>query len=101
MIRDIKRGELVTRFWYVNTVDARTLLCTGMTRDSNFLIENGKITAPALNLRFNESPISAFSKIEAMGPAERTVSGGGGDHAISTPPLHIQELTFSSKSSGI
>ena len=101
MIRDIKRGILVTRFWYVNIVDPRTLLSTGMTRDGNFLIEDGKIVAPALNLRFNESPVSAFSNIEAMGPTERTISGYGGDYAISVPPLMIKGFTFSSKSSGI
>jgi predicted Zn-dependent protease len=101
MIRDIKRGILVTRFWYVNTVDPRTLLSTGMTRDGNFLIENGKIIAPALNLRFNESPVSAFSNIEAIGAAERTISSHGGGHAISAPPLMIKGFTFSSKSSGI
>ena len=54
MIRGAKRGILVTRLWYVNVVEPRTLLCTGITRDGNFLIENGKMTRPALNLRFNE-----------------------------------------------
>lgn len=98
MIREVKRGILVTRLWYVNVVDPRTLLCTGMTRDGNFLIENGKITQPALNLRFNESPLSALSKIEAMGPAERP---GGGWGMVAAPPLLISGFTFSSRSSGI
>ena len=98
MIREVKRGILVTRLWYVNVVDPRTLLCTGMTRDGNFLIENGKITRPALNLRFNESPLSALSKIEAMGPAERP---GGGWGMVSAPPLLISAFAFSSRSSGI
>lgn len=98
MIREVKRGILITRLWYVNVVDPRTLLCTGMTRDGNFLIENGKITRPALNLRFNESPLSALSKIEAMGPAERP---GGGWGMVSAPPLLIPEFAFSSRSSGI
>jgi predicted Zn-dependent protease len=101
MIRDVKRGVLVTRFWYVNTVDPRTLLSTGMTRDGLFLIENGKIAAPALNLRFNESPVSAFANIEAIGPAERAVGGNGYGSAISAPPLLVKAFTFSSKSSGI
>ncbi len=100
MIRGVKRGILVTRFWYVNTVDPKTLLSTGMTRDGNFLIENGRIAAPALNLRFNESPVSALSKIEALGPSERAVSSNGGP-AISAPPLLINGFTFSSKTSGI
>ncbi len=98
MIREVKRGILVTRLWYVNTVDPRTLLCTGMTRDGNFLIENGKITRPALNLRFNESPVCALGKIEAIGPAE---CPGGGWGMVSAPPLLIPEFAFSSRSSGI
>jgi predicted Zn-dependent protease len=100
MIREVKRGILVTRFWYMNIVDPRTLLCTGMTRDGNFLIENGKITGPALNLRFNESPVAALSKIEAAGPAERVASEWLGA-AVSAPPLLIREFAFSSRSSGI
>jgi predicted Zn-dependent protease len=98
MIREVKRGILVTRLWYVNTVDPRTLLCTGMTRDGNFLIENGMVTRPALNLRFNESPVSALGRIEAIGPAQ---CPGGGWGRVSAPPLLIPAFTFSSRSGGI
>jgi len=72
----VKRGILVTRLWYVNVVEPRTLLYTGITRDGNFLIENGKITRPALNLRFNESPLSALSKIEAWVPPSTLAAAG-------------------------
>ncbi len=101
MVRAVKRGILVTRLWYIRSVDPRTLLITGMTRDGNFLIENGKITRPALNFRFNESPISALSKIEAMGPAERVIGSEGYGAGTSVPPLLVSGFTFSSKSSGI
>ncbi|MEQ8810855.1 MAG: TldD/PmbA family protein, partial [Imperialibacter sp.] len=43
MIKDTKKGILVTRFWYIRTVDPQTLLYTGLTRDGTFYIENGKI----------------------------------------------------------
>jgi predicted Zn-dependent protease len=101
MIAQVKRGILVTRLWYVNTVDPRTLLCTGMTRDGNFLIENGKLTRPALNFRFNDSPISALSKIEAIGPATRAIGSNSYGAAVFVPPLLVSAFTFSSKSSGI
>jgi predicted Zn-dependent protease len=101
MIASIKRGVLITRLWYIRTVDPRTLLLTGMTRDGNFLIENGRVTRPALNLRFNESPVSALSKIEALGPAERVIGSETYGSAISVPPLLISGFTFSSRSSGI
>src|SRR5262249_32915826 len=73
LIGEVKRGILVTRLWYIRSVDPRTLLITGMTRDGNFLIENGKVSRPALNLRFNDSPLSALSKIKAMGRAVRAI----------------------------
>ncbi|MCX7899031.1 MAG: metallopeptidase TldD-related protein [Methylocystis sp.] len=47
MIRSVKRGVLITRIWYANMVEPKSLLLTGLTRDGNFLIENGRVTAPA------------------------------------------------------
>jgi predicted Zn-dependent protease len=100
MIRATKRGLLVTRLWYTNMVDPRSLLLTGLTRDGNFLIENGRVTTPVRNMRFNESLAALFSNIEAMGPTERTwraVSGG----VVAAPPMMVAGFNFSSKSSGI
>jgi predicted Zn-dependent protease len=100
MVRDTKRGILVTRLWYIRMVDPQTLLLTGLTRDGNFLIENGQVVAPVRNFRFNESPVSVLNNIEAIGPSERTI-GSEGDSALAVPPLLVKKFTFSSKSSGI
>ncbi len=100
MIRETKRGLLVTRLWYTNMVDPRSLLLTGLTRDGNFLIENGRVTAPARNMRFNDSLAALFSNIEAIGRTERTwraMSGG----VVAAPPMLVAGFNFSSKSSGI
>jgi predicted Zn-dependent protease len=67
MIASTERGLLVTRFWYMRPVDQRTILYTGLTRDGTFLIENGRITRPVQNLRWNESPINLLNNIEMMG----------------------------------
>ena len=48
-------GIYVTRLHYVNTVDARESIYTGMTRDGTFLIEGGRVTRPLVNLRFTTS----------------------------------------------
>ena len=42
--RYFERGILVTRLWYIRSVDPQTVLYTGLTRDGTFLIEKGKIT---------------------------------------------------------
>ncbi|MBY6242042.1 TldD/PmbA family protein [Methylosinus sp. Sm6] len=101
MIRATRRGVLVTRLWYTNMLDPRSLLLTGLTRDGNFLIENGRIVAPARNMRFNDSLAQIFSRVGALGPSARVWLDMGDDAAISAPPMMVEEFEFSSKSSGI
>jgi predicted Zn-dependent protease len=103
MIASTRRGLLVTRFWYIRPVDARTILYTGLTRDGTFLIENGKITRAVKNLRFNESPIFMLNNIEAMGvPVRVSASEAGGPGlAIVVPPMKVREFTFTSLSDAI
>jgi Predicted Zn-dependent proteases and their inactivated homologs len=56
MIAGTRRGVLVTRTWYIRSLDPQTLLYTGLTRDGTFYIEDGEIKYPIKNFRFNESP---------------------------------------------
>ncbi len=97
MIRQTKRGVLVTRFWYIRVVDPQTVLLTGLTRDGNFLIENGRITKPVNNFRFNESPVNVLNSVVAMGPTVRT-RGGEGPSSVSAPALLVNNFHFSSVS---
>ena len=101
MIRATRRGVLVTRFWYMRLLDAQKLLLTGLTRDGNFLIEDGRIVAPALNFRFNESPVAVLANVQAIGPSERTRGGETEDSAVSAPPLLVKDFNFSSASEAI
>jgi PmbA protein len=48
-------GIYVTRLHYVNVVDPREAVFTGMTRDGTFRIEDGRVTKPLVNLRFTTS----------------------------------------------
>ena len=64
LIRSTNRGILVTRLWYIRSVDPQTLLYTGLTRDGTFYIENGQIKHPVKNFRFNESPIIMLNNLE-------------------------------------
>jgi len=103
MIASTRRGLLVTRFWYIRPVDARTILYTGLTRDGTFLIENGKITRAVKNLRFNESPVFMLNNIDAMGAPVRVSASeaGGAGTAIVVPPIKVREFTFTSMSDAI
>lgn len=94
LIKDTKRGILVTRTWYIRTVDPQTLLYTGLTRDGIFFIENGKIAYPIKNFRWNESPIIMLNNLEALGKPQR-INGN------LVPPMKIRDFTFTSLSDAV
>lgn len=94
MIKDTKKGILVTRFWYIRSVDPQTLLYTGLTRDGTFYIENGKIKHPVKNFRFNESPVIMLNNLETLGKQVRV----DGDLI---PYMKIRDFTFTSLSDAV
>ncbi len=94
LVASTERGLLVTRFWYIRTVNPQTAQLTGLTRDGLFLIEKGKITTPCVNLRFNESPVVMLQNAEALSaavPAGRMV----------VPAIRARAFTFTSKSDAV
>ena len=100
LIKSTEKGILVTRLWYIRSVDPQTLLLTGLTRDGTFYIENGKIKYPVKNFRFNESPVIMLNNLDALGKPERCVSGESGISAL-IPPMRIRDFTFSSLSDAV
>ena len=95
LIAGTERGVLVTRFWYIRSLDPRTVLVTGLTRDGTFLIENGKITRSLKNFRWNESPLFLLNKIEEIGRAERTAAGQV------MPSIRAKDFNFTSLSDAV
>jgi predicted Zn-dependent protease len=94
LIRSTQRGILVTRLWYIRSVDPQTLLYTGLTRDGTFYIENGRIKHAVKNFRFNESPVIMLNNLEALGRPERM------DGNL-IPPMKIRDFTFTSLSDAV
>lgn len=94
LIKDTKKGILVTRLWYIRSVDPQTLLYTGLTRDGTFYIENGKIKYPVKNFRFNESPIIMLNNLETLGQQVR-IDGN------LIPYMKVRDFTFTSLSDAV
>ena len=94
LIKGTEKGILVTRLWYIRSVDPQTLLFTGLTRDGTFYIENGKVKFPIKNMRFNESPVIMLNNLETIGKPQRL----GGNLV---PPLKIRDFTFTSLSDAV
>jgi predicted Zn-dependent protease len=94
LIKDTKKGILVTRLWYIRGVDPQTLLFTGLTRDGTFYIENGQIKHPVKNFRFNESPIIMLNNLETLGQQVR-IDGN------LIPYMKVRDFTFTSLSDAV
>jgi predicted Zn-dependent protease len=104
MIQTTERGLLVSRFWYIRSVDPRTALFTGLTRDGLWWIEKGKIQYPVRNFRFNQSVLDLLApgNVEMISASERTSSSESqGRSASFTPALKVKQFHFSSQSEAV
>jgi predicted Zn-dependent protease len=95
LIAGCSRGVLVTHFFYIRALDPRTVLQTGLTRDGAFLIENGRVTKPLKNFRWNESPLLMLNRLEDIGRPEPTAAGR------QMPALRVRDFNFASLSDAV
>ncbi|HEY5257888.1 MAG TPA: TldD/PmbA family protein [Candidatus Baltobacteraceae bacterium] len=93
LIARTPRGLLVSRFWYIRTVDGKQTIVTGMTRDGTYLIENGKLAGGVRNLRFNQSIVEALRHCEFSSELRRS---GGYSYSMVVPTVKIEGFTFTS-----
>lgn len=105
MIRQTRRGLLVTFFWYIRGVpsDTQPLLSTGMTRDGLFLIENGEIVGPVQNFRWNMSPLVGYNNLTLVGKPVPIHTGEAydGNGTALVPPVRIEEFYMTSVSPAV
>ena len=94
LVKNVERGLLVTRFWYIRTVDPQQALMTGLTRDGTFWIEDGEIRHPVKNFRFNESMVRVLGLVEELGSQRRI-----GDSLV--PALRTSSFRFTSLSDAV
>ena len=98
LIASVERGLLVTHFFYVRVLNPQTVQLTGLTRDGLFLIEDGKVTSPVVNFRFNESPVRLLQNTLALGTPVRVPGDSSG---MIAPPLVAKDFTFASISDAV
>jgi len=103
MIESVKRGVLLTRFWYIRPLNPRLLVLTGLTRDGTFLIENGKISRPVTNFRFNQSLVDLLKNVDMLGVPTRVCASESSSVGtpIVVPPLKVRAFNLSSVSDAI
>lgn len=97
MVAATRRGLLVTRFHYSNIVNPVESSITGMTRDGTWLIEDGEVRHPVVNLRFTQSILEALSAVSMVG-RDTELASEFFFSASRVPALKIDRFRFTSRS---
>lgn len=74
LVSRVEDGIYVTRLHYLNVVDPREGILTGMTRDGTFRIQDGRVTKPLVNLRFTTSFPALVASLLGLGDRARLVN---------------------------
>ncbi len=93
LVAETPRGLLVSRLWYVRTVDRKRAIVTGMTRDGTFLIEDGVVARGVRNMRFNVGILDLLQHCEFSDTQVRT---GSYHYSLVVPTVKISGFAFTS-----
>ena len=94
LIRGIKRGVWVTRFHYINPVHPKKAILTGMTKDGTFLIEDGQLTRPLLQLPVHAVDPRGVQRRARREPHDEAAAGRILRRARACPALHLGSFNF-------
>ena len=99
LIRSVDRGLLITRLHYIRILQSQTWQLTGLSRDGVFLVENGRVTDPVTNFRWNESPVEVLQRATKLGRPVRVTSVETGSQIV--PALITTDFNFASISDAV
>lgn len=98
LVRDMKRGLIITRLHYTHCPDPRRVVATGTTRDGTFLVENGEIVAAIKNMRLTQSVLEILEGVEEFGQPKTCqdwwAANGMGTTNYYLPALRVGKVTF-------
>ncbi len=102
LVKKVDNGLLLTTLWYIREVDPNSLLLTGLTRDGVYFVKNGEVQGATNNFRWNDSPVSALSRIAHAGATEWTQPREWAEDitSVSVPPMVIEGFNMSTVSPG-
>lgn len=94
IIGSTRNGVLVTRFHYTHAPEPIRVVATGTTRDGTYLIRDGQLVARLRNLRFTESMIDAFGRVDAVGDQGRLARDWWSTFESWLPVVRMREFAF-------
>jgi len=88
MIAETRLGVLVTQFHYNAMVGMTDVMISGLTRNGTFLIEEGEVVGPVMNLRYTDSMLSALKDTPLLSKDLKRM------RRITLPVIKVSKLRF-------
>ena len=101
LVARTERAVLITSIWYIRSVDPRTMLYTGLTRDGVFWVEDGRIVKPLTNFRWNDSPVAMLEGVRDLSAAVRVPPRASRSNTWFVPAVSVDGFTLSSVSEAV
>ncbi|ASW56652.1 TldD/PmbA family protein [Plantactinospora sp. KBS50] len=102
LVSGVRRGLLVSDFWYTRVLDPKSLVITGLTRNGVWLISDGELAGPVRDLRFTQSYPRALAPGAVLGLGRwATMQPDSWDSAWWTaPPVRLAGWNFTGGAAG-
>nr|BFE67937.1 hypothetical protein GCM10020092_012380 [Actinoplanes digitatis] len=102
LVARMRRGLLITDFWYTRVLDQKSLVITGLTRNGVWLVEDGEVTAAVGNMRFTQSYPQALGPGAVLGLGAEAVAMPDRWSGVryTAPALHLRSWNLTGNASG-
>jgi predicted Zn-dependent protease len=102
LVAGLRRGLLITDFWYTRVLDQKSLVMTGLTRNGVWLVEDGEVVAAVGNMRFTQNYPQALGPGQVLGVGAEAIPipDRWAGHRISVPALHLRSWNLTGNASG-
>ncbi|MFI7247057.1 TldD/PmbA family protein [Micromonospora chalcea] len=102
LVAGMRRGLLVSDFWYTRVLDPKQLVVTGLTRNGVWLVEDGVPTRAVRDFRFTESYPRALGpgRVLGLGRAPVRQPGRVDGSWYEAPTLRLSSWHFTGGASG-
>ncbi|MBI2175911.1 TldD/PmbA family protein [Candidatus Woesearchaeota archaeon] len=90
MLRQVKRGLIVTNVWYTRFQNYESGDFSTIPRDGMFLVENGRVTGPVKELRISDNLVRILKNVAAVGDEPEPVFGWEVEVPTITPAVLVK-----------
>jgi PmbA protein len=98
MIKQVKRGLIVTNVWYTRFQNYESGDFSTIPRDGMFLIENGKVKGAVKELRISDNLLRIMQNVAAVGKDQEATFGWEVEIPTVTPPVLVKDVRVTKSS---